>query len=70
MTQRVVVTGMGGLSPLGHEWKTVLNKLEQGISAIELNEELANYEGMDTRLYSRVHGFERPDHYICCTLLL
>lgn len=54
---------MGGLSPLGQDWKTVSNKLEQGISAIELNEELAKYDGMDTRLVSRIHGFERPDHY-------
>ncbi len=54
---------MGGLSPLGQDWKTVSNKLEQGVSAIELNEELAEYDGMDTRLFSRVKSFERPDHY-------
>ena len=63
MKQRVVVTGMGGMSPLGHDWKTVSSKLEQGISAIERNEELGKFLGMDTRLYSRVHGFERPEHY-------
>ena len=63
MKRRVVVTGMGGISPLGHDWKTVLSKLEQGISAIAVNEELGEYTGMDTRLAGRILDFERPESY-------
>ncbi|MCP5040236.1 MAG: beta-ketoacyl-ACP synthase [bacterium] len=63
MKRRVVVTGMGGVSPLGDDWVTVGKKLEQRTSSIEVNDELSSYQGMDTRLASRVRDFETPKHY-------
>jgi len=61
--RRVVVTGMGGLCPLGDDWKTILGRLQSNSSGVEALDELGDYEGMDTRLAARVHGFEVPSHY-------
>lgn len=63
MTHRVVVTGMAGISPLGQDWKTVAEKLDQRNSAVSVNDELNDYQGMDTRLAARVHDFELPADY-------
>lgn len=63
MTRRVVVTGMAGLCPLGHDWKTVSEALRTGRSGIEVAPEFGEYEGMQTRLVGRVEGFEVPSHY-------
>ena len=54
MKRRVVVTGMGGLSPLGQDWKTVSERLESGRSSIEVLPSLGDIGRMDTRLASRV----------------
>lgn len=58
MSRRVVVTGMGGICPLGATWKEVATGLRSGHSGIEVVPELADYEGMQTRLGARVHGLE------------
>ena len=63
MRRRVVVTGMGGICPLGRDWKTVYTALHSGRSAISNIPELATYEGMDTQLAAVVDGFEVPEHY-------
>ena len=61
--RRVVVTGMAGLCPLGHDWKTVSEALRAGRSGISLAPEFGDYEGMQTRLVGRVHDFDVPSHY-------
>lgn len=61
--RRVVVTGMGGLCPLGSDWKGVSERLRSCSSAVEFVAELGQYEGMDTRLAARVNDFEVPSHY-------
>jgi 3-oxoacyl-[acyl-carrier-protein] synthase II len=63
MTHRVVVTGMAGISPLGQDWKTVSERLDQGTSAVAVNDELDAYQGMDTRLAARISDFEVPANY-------
>ena len=63
MRRRVVVTGMGGICPLGRDWKTVYSALQSGRSAISNIPELATYEGMDTQLAAVVDDFEVPEHY-------
>jgi 3-oxoacyl-[acyl-carrier-protein] synthase II len=55
--RRVVVTGLGALSPLGHDRATVLARLKGRESAVERLEELGTYEGMQTRLGVRVAPF-------------
>jgi 3-oxoacyl-[acyl-carrier-protein] synthase II len=54
---------MGGLCPLGQDWKTVSQALRSGRSGVSQLPELAMYEGMDTRLGARIDDFQIPDHY-------
>lgn len=63
MTRRVVVTGMGGISPLGHSWKEVRGRLRACTNAIAYMPEWAQYEGLNTRLAAPVAKFELPTHY-------
>ncbi len=63
MSRRVVVTGMGGLSPLGHDWESVREKLCAGISGVSLVPEWSAYEGLDTRLGAVIADFSVPTHY-------
>ena len=63
MTNRVVVTGMAGICPLGSDWKTVSEGLRTGRSAVSVVEALGEYEGMDTRLGATVRDFQVPEHY-------
>ncbi len=48
--RRVVVTGVGALSPLGNDWPTVFARLKAKQNAIQVAEVLQQYEGMGTRL--------------------
>ncbi len=61
--RRVVVTGMGGLCPLGQDWKTIADGLLACRSAVSLAPELGEYKGMNTRLAAKVEGFEVPSYY-------
>lgn len=61
--RRVVVTGIGALSPLGHDWATVRERLRSGQTAIRVLPEWAAYEGLNTQLGSTVPSFELPAHY-------
>lgn len=61
--RRVVVTGIGALSPLGHDWATVRDRLRNGRTAIRVMDEWAVYEGLNTQLGSTVPSFELPAHY-------
>jgi 3-oxoacyl-[acyl-carrier-protein] synthase II len=58
MNKRVVVTGIGALSPLGHDWPTVLARLKSKQNAIAKLEFLADYEGMHTQLGALAAPFE------------
>jgi 3-oxoacyl-[acyl-carrier-protein] synthase II len=61
--RRVVVTGMGGLSPLGHDWPTVRTKLRSGVSGVSTIEEWSRFEGLQTRLAAPVADFTMPLHW-------
>jgi 3-oxoacyl-[acyl-carrier-protein] synthase II len=63
MNRRVVVTGMGGLCPLGHDWKDVGQALRAGRSGVSRLDALGDYDGMETRLGALVPDFEVPSHY-------
>jgi 3-oxoacyl-[acyl-carrier-protein] synthase II len=54
---------MGGLCALGQDWKTVAEALRAGRSAVAFSPELAEYQGMKTRLAARVEDFVVPSHY-------
>jgi len=61
--KRVVVTGFGALSPLGHDWPTVLATLKGGRNAVQLMDSWAQYDGLNTRLGVPVLPFDLPAHY-------
>ena len=63
MSRRVVVTGMGAVSPLGSTWKEASDLLRQGRSAVRVVPELELFEGMKTRLAASIPDFDTPAHY-------
>jgi 3-oxoacyl-[acyl-carrier-protein] synthase II len=58
--KRVVVTGVGALSPLGHDWKTVEARLRARQNAVQVMEPWKQYEGLHTRLGAPAAPFELP----------
>lgn len=63
MTRRVVVTGMGCLSPIGSDWGEVSKNLREGRSGVAVRPELTQIDGMETSLAACVDDFEVPSHY-------
>lgn len=61
--KRVVVTGFGALSPLGHDWPTVFNHLRSGQNAVKVMDEWAVYSGLNTQLGVPAKPFELPPNY-------
>ncbi len=61
--RRVAVTGMGGITALGHDWPAIRTALKARRSGVSYLPELDGYEGLRTRLGSRVAKFEVPTHY-------
>jgi 3-oxoacyl-[acyl-carrier-protein] synthase II len=61
--RRVVVTGMGGISPLGSDWPTIESRLRAGNSAVTVMDEWRDIDGLDTALGAPVTDFETPAHY-------
>ncbi len=63
MRRRVVVTGMGGLSPIGQDWKQARDFLRSGRSGVRRMPEWDEIEGLATRLAAPVPDFGIPAHY-------
>ncbi len=63
MTRRVVVTGIGAISPLGHDWTTVLARLRSRRNAVQAMPEWDVYEGLNTRVGVPAAPFELPANY-------
>lgn len=61
--RRVVITGMSGICPLGHDWEQVAAQLKKVENKIQYMDEWAAYSGLNTRLAAPVVGFEKPKHY-------
>lgn len=61
--KRVVVTGFGALSPLGHDWPTVSAKLRSLTNSVHVMEDWHVYEGLNTRLGAMAQPFDLPSHY-------
>lgn len=58
--KRVVVTGIGAISPLGHDWTTVQARLHAGRNAVQIMPDWAGYEGLNTQLGVLAAPFELP----------
>jgi 3-oxoacyl-[acyl-carrier-protein] synthase II len=61
--KRVVVTGVGAFSPIGHDWPTVFERLRSGRNAVQRMPGWDAYDGLNTRLGAPVAPFELPEHY-------
>lgn len=61
--RRVVVTGRGVLSPLGHDWASVLAWLKTGRNAVKHFPEWGEYKGLNSRLGVPAQPFDLPEHY-------
>lgn len=55
--KRVVVTGIGAISPLGCDWPTVEAHLRSGRNAVQRIAEWDGYEGLNTRVGAPAAGF-------------
>lgn len=60
--KRVVITGMGALTPIGNNWETVAENLKAQKTGIQKIDDWDKYEGLNTRLAAPVE-FSRPKHY-------
>jgi 3-oxoacyl-[acyl-carrier-protein] synthase II len=61
--KRVVVTGMGALSPIGSGWDEIRGNLVSGNTGIRYMADWDKYEGLNTRLGGPVSAFDIPEHY-------
>ena len=63
MSCRVVVTGMGGISPLGNDWATVRDRLGSYRNAVTRMPDWREYEGLNTQLGSLAAPFALSERY-------
>ncbi|HJU84451.1 MAG TPA: beta-ketoacyl-ACP synthase [Holophagaceae bacterium] len=61
--RRVVVTGMGGVTPFGDHWSAVRAALREGRSGVRVMDEWDQHAEIQTRLGVPVDHFEIPSHY-------
>jgi len=61
--RRVVITGMGGLSPIGHSWPEVEKALHSYRNNVHYMPEWEMFSGLNSRLGSALPPFQFPAHY-------
>ncbi|NWJ41191.1 MAG: beta-ketoacyl-ACP synthase [Geothrix sp.] len=60
---RVVVTGMGGVTPLGDSWEAIGPAMEAGRSGVKTMTAWDQYPEIQTRLGVPIEHFDVPEHY-------
>ncbi|MGH8283163.1 MAG: beta-ketoacyl-ACP synthase [Gammaproteobacteria bacterium] len=61
--KRVVVTGMGGLTALGHDWETIGENLRARRSGVKFMQDWAGYTDLNTKLAAPVASYQLPPQY-------
>nr|WP_324315995.1 beta-ketoacyl-ACP synthase [Povalibacter sp.] len=61
--KRVVVTGFGGITALGHDWPTIEKALRANVSGVARMHEWDRYTDLNTRLGGPVPPFQLPPQY-------
>ncbi|MCG9697843.1 beta-ketoacyl-ACP synthase [Shewanella sp. Isolate11] len=61
--RRVVVTGVGGVTALGHDWPAIASSLKAQKNCVTTMPEWDKFEGLNTRLAAPITDFEKPAHY-------
>ena len=59
--KRVVITGMGGITPLGHDWSQIESRLRDGRNAVRKMPEWDFFDSLNSRLGCPVDDFQIPD---------
>jgi 3-oxoacyl-[acyl-carrier-protein] synthase II len=60
---RVVVTGMAGISPIGTAWSDIKARLKAGETGVRYIEEWEKYPDLNAKLGAPIPDFEKPSHY-------
>ncbi|QYK05019.1 beta-ketoacyl-ACP synthase [Shewanella zhangzhouensis] len=63
MSRRVVVTGFGGISSLGHDWSSIAASLKAMQNKVACMDEWDRFDNLNTRLAAPVTDFTVPAHY-------
>lgn len=63
MTKRVVVTGMSGISALGHNWESIAKKLDLYENAVEYISDWEEIKGLRSKLAAPINDFILPLTY-------
>jgi 3-oxoacyl-[acyl-carrier-protein] synthase II len=61
--KRVVVTGFGGITPLGHDWATIEARLRERRNAVRRMGEWDYFDALNGRLGAPVDDFAPPAHW-------
>ncbi|MDR2851839.1 MAG: beta-ketoacyl-ACP synthase, partial [Burkholderiaceae bacterium] len=61
--KRVVVTGAGGITPLGHDWASIRARLHEYRNAVQYIPQWDQFKGLNTRLAAPALAFDLPPHY-------
>ncbi|WP_024304120.1 beta-ketoacyl-ACP synthase [Pseudogulbenkiania sp. MAI-1] len=61
--RRVVITGMAGISSLGHDWASIAANLHAGRNGVRVMPEWDDFVDLNTRLGAPVDDFALPPHY-------
>ena len=61
--KRVVVTGMALASPLGCSVDEAFLRLQKYENCVEYDPALEEYENLNSKLCTKVQGFETPEHF-------
>lgn len=60
MTQRVVITGVSGISPLGNDWATVDAKLRSYTNAIQCMDDWSSIDRLSSTVFAPAAHFDLP----------
>lgn len=63
LPRRVVITGIGGITALGHDWQTIAANLKAQKNCVVKLDEWDKFDGLNTRLAAPVTDFQQPAHY-------
>lgn len=61
--KRVVISGIGGISPLGNDWPTIAVRLREVRNAVARVPDWEPYEGLNTKIGAAAADFDLPAHY-------
>ncbi|OSI08311.1 3-oxoacyl-ACP synthase [Neisseria animaloris] len=64
MLRRVVVTGIGGITAFGRDWKSIQTAFKHGANAVQTIAEWAEqYPELEARLGAPINGYNPPAHW-------